>query len=85
MAGLAVSLVLLAVGPEAEIEVLVDRLVEQRDGPLLAEGIIEALRDEHGLDRPGPVPGRWLPTLVLRLSWSPGRYEVILCASWPLG
>lgn len=84
-------------GVDPEATALVERIVEQRDGLALAEGRVASLLESLGYDPPRAVPGptarslRWLPTLVLRFSWSPGRghstgrREVIVCLSWPLG
>ena len=80
-----------ALDPEAAA--LVERLVEERDGLPLAEGRAGALLESFGHDLPREDEGgrRWLPTVVLRFSWSPGRRgasgrrELIVYLSWPLG
>ncbi len=79
-----------ALDPEAAA--LVERLVEERDGLPLEEGLVEALLESLGHDPPSREGRRrWLPTLALRLSWSPGRAggagrrELIVLVSWPLG
>ena len=90
-------LVLVAFQPQAALDpeaaALVERLVEERDGLPLAEGRAGALLESlgHDLPREDDDRRRWLPTLVLRLSWSPGprgasgRRELIVYLSWPLG
>ena len=87
----AALLLLTAFQPQAALDpeaaALVERLVEERDGLPLAEGPVAALLEEAGHDLPvrEPGPRRWLPTLVVRLSWSPGRREMIVYLSWPVG
>jgi hypothetical protein len=84
-------LVLAAYQPPAtldpEVAALVERLVEESDGLPLAEAQVQALLESAGHDPPGGGEGRrrWLPSLVVRLSWSPGRHELIVYVSWPLG
>jgi len=72
---------------DPEVAALVERLVEEHDGLPLAEAGVEALLTSAGHDLPVGAEGRrrWLPTLVVRLSWSPGRRELIVYLSWPLG
>lgn len=87
----AAFLLLAAFQPQAsldpEVAALVERLVEESDGLPLAEGPVAALLEDAGHDLPVEEPGlrRWLPTLVIRLSWSPGRQEMIVYVSWPIG
>lgn len=86
-----IVLVLATFQPQAaldpEVAELVDRLVEERDGLPLAEGRAAALLEAADHDPPGADERwrRWLPSLVLRLSWSPGRREMIFYVCWPLG
>jgi len=92
-----IVLVLAAFQPQAALDpeaaALVERLVEERDGLPLAEDRARALLEALGFEIPDEDggPRRWLPTLVLRLSWSPGpggtagRRELIVFVSWPLG
>ena len=84
-------------GVDAETADLVDRIVEEQGGVALAEARVASLLESLGHDPPGRLPEdarwgrRWLPSLVIRLSWAPdrgrraGRREVVFLLAWPLG
>jgi hypothetical protein len=83
-------------GVDAGTADLVDRIVEEQGGFGLAEARIASLLESLGHDPAGLLPAderrrlRWLPSLVLRVSWAPspgsaaGRREVVLLLAWPL-
>ncbi len=79
-------------GVDPEVVEMVEAIVDLEGGRALAEPLVTDRLDEAGLDSASVRwRGRWLPLLVVRISWAPGpgarsgRWEIILFASWPLG
>jgi len=83
LAALAIAPALPA-GVDPEVLAAVERVVEEAGGYQIVESWVEDVLEAEGAGPP-PRSGRWLPAIAIRASWSPPhRYEVVLCASWPL-
>ena len=81
---------------DPEVLETVEAMVMEADGWPLAESDVLSILEESVIDLQPELAGeptmrKWLPVLVLRLSWAPGRsrhrsrWEIVAHLAWPIG